>query len=402
MGFSENISRLQPSATIAVSTLAKKLTAEGRDIINLSAGEPDFDTPTWISDGAVGGIRDGRTRYTPTPGMPALRQAIAGFMAHESGRAVTVDGIVVSNGAKQSLFNAAFTLFGPGDEVLIGSPYWTSYPQIVTLARAEPVFVAGAESREFLLAPEDLDRAATHRTKGLILSSPSNPTGAVYGKAELEAVARWSRDRGVWLITDEIYRHIYYGAEESAAAGLLSLPADALGDFVLIDGVSKSWAMTGWRIGYAYTAPEVAGKMSALQSHMTSNAAAPSQMAALTAYGDPERALASAAEMTAAFRRRRDLVTGLFRQALPDLPFVEPRGAFYLFFRVDSLFDEDCADSSAWCTRMLEETGVAMVPGVAFGDDRFVRLSFATSDELLEQAIHRLAEAVTGAGAAGA
>jgi aspartate aminotransferase len=263
------------------------------------------------------------------------------------------------------------------------------------------VFVAGPSEREFLLTPDDLERAASSRTRGLILSSPSNPTGAVYTLEALEAVARWARDRGVWLITDEIYRHIYYGDDRKAAAGLLSLPADSVGDFVLVDGVSKSWAMTGWRIGFSYTSPEVAKKFGALQSHVTSNAAAPSQMAALTAYSDPERALASAAEMTTAFRRRRDLVTRLFREHLPDLPFVEPRGAFYLFFRVDSLFDASCPDSSAWCTRLLEETGVAMVPGVAFGDDRFVRLSFATSDDALERAIGRIAEAVLGARAHG-
>jgi len=395
MDFSENVSRLQPSATIAVSTLAKRLAAEGRDIINLSAGEPDFNTPSWVSDGAIAGIRAGRTRYTPTPGLPELREAIAGFMTHESGREVPAAGIVVSNGAKQSLFNTAFTLFGPGDEVLIGSPYWTSYPQIVSLARAEPVFVAGPSSRDFLLDPEDLERAATTRTRGLILSTPSNPTGAVYDEKALEAVARWAKARDIWLITDEIYRHIYYGTNGAAAPGLLSLPEDAVGPCVIVDVVSKSWAMTGWRIGFSYSSDAVAAKMSALQSHMTSNASVPAQVAALTAYSDPERALASAGEMCAAFRRRRELVTRLFREKLPSLPFVEPGGAFYLFFRVDSQFDDETAGSADWCTRILEDTGVALVPGTAFGDDRFVRMSFATSDDLLEQAIGRLAQAVS-------
>ena len=391
MEFSQNISRLNPSATIAVSTLAKRLAAEGRDIINLSAGEPDFDTPDWISQGAIDGIHAGRTRYTPTPGMPALRQAIAGFMSHESGREVSPEGIVVSNGAKQALFNAAFALFGPGDEVLIGSPYWTSYPEIVTLARAEPVFVSGPEENEFLLRPADLDAAAGPNTRGLILSTPSNPTGAVYGARALADVAAWAKDRGIWLITDEIYRHIYYGADRAAAPGLLDLPTDAVGDHVIIDGVSKSWAMTGWRIGFSYSSEAVAKKLNALQSHTTSNAAAPSQMAALAAYSDPRRALKASAEMTAAFRRRRDLVIRLFQDKLPELSYVEPGGAFYLFFRIDSLFDEQCPDSAAWCTRVIEDVGVAMVPGVAFGDDRFVRMSFATSDELLEEAIERVA-----------
>lgn len=394
MPFSENISRLNPSATIAVSTLAKRLAAEGRDIIDLSAGEPDFDTPVWISDGAVDAIRAGRTRYTPTPGFPELREAIARFMSHESGREVSAGGIVVSTGAKQALFNTVFSLLGPSDEVLVGTPYWTSYPEIVTLARAEPVFVAGSEERDFLLTPEDLDRAATGRTRGLILSTPSNPTGAVYGVEDLAAVARWAKDRGLWLITDEIYRHIYFGDDRSSAPGILSLPEDVLGDFVIIDGVSKSWAMTGWRIGFSYSAADVAAKLGALQSHTTSNAASPSQMAALTAYADPPRALAASAEMTRAFRRRRDLVTDLFDRRLPDLPYVAPGGAFYLFFRVDGLFDPDCSGSAAWCTRILEETGVALVPGSAFGDDRFVRMSFATADALIEEAIGRLAGAL--------
>lgn len=395
MSFSDNIQRLKPSATIAVSTLAKKLAAEGRDIINLSAGEPDFDTPEWIAQAGIDAIRDGRTRYTPTPGVPPLREAIAGFLTHESGRPVSAEGVVVGTGAKQALFNAVFSLFGPGDEVLVGAPYWTSYPEMVTLARAEPVFVSGGPERDFLLTPDHLERAATDRTRGLILSTPSNPTGAVYAREELAAVARWAKSRGVWLLVDEIYRHIYYGGDAPTAPGILGLPEGDLGDFVLIDGVSKSWAMTGWRIGFSYTSPEAAKKFSALQSHTTSNAAAPSQMAALAAYSDPERALGSAAEMTRAFRRRRDLVTRLFDARLPDLPYVQPAGAFYLFFRIDGQFDGECKGSEAWCKRVLAETGVAVVPGSAFGDDRFARLSFATSDDLLEQAIGRLADAVT-------
>ena len=210
MDFSQNIQRLKPSATIAVSSLAKQLKAEGRDIINLGAGEPDFDTPEWISDAAVKGIREGKTRYTPAPGTLQLRQAIAADLQGQFGKEMDWNGVVVSNGAKHSLFNACFSLFGPGDEVLIGSPYWTSYPEIVTLSRAEPVFVAGSEKRDFLLTPEDLERAYTDRTKGLILCSPSNPSGGVYSLDELKAVAEWARDRDVWLIADEIYRYINF------------------------------------------------------------------------------------------------------------------------------------------------------------------------------------------------
>jgi aspartate aminotransferase len=393
VAFSTNIARLQPSATIAVSSLAKQLKAEGRDIINLGAGEPDFDTPEWISDAGVMGIREGKTRYTPAPGTIQLRQAIAQDLQAQFEKAIDWNGVVVSNGAKHSLFNACFSLFGPGDEVLIGSPYWTSYPQIVTLSRAEPVFVAGSEERDFLLTPADLDSVATDNTKGLILCSPSNPSGGVYSHKELGAVAEWAKERGVWLISDEIYRYINFMAD-GPAAGVLNLSDDSLGDFVLVDGVSKAFAMTGWRIGFTYSSVDLAKKMSAFQSHTTSNPSSPAQEAALAAYTERDRAMSEVSEMVKAFRRRRDLVTTLFAELLPSLPYVKPNGAFYLFFRVDSLFREGMSDSSAVCKWLLEEAEIALVPGVAFGDDRYVRMSYATSDELLEKAIHRLSKAV--------
>jgi len=391
--FSENIQRLEPSATIAVSALAKQLKSEGRDIINLGAGEPDFDTPEWISNAAVQGIKDGKTRYTPAPGTVQLRQAIAQDLHLNFGKEVDWNGIVVSNGAKHSLFNACFSLFGPGDEVLIASPYWTSYPQMVTLSRAEPVFISGAEERDFLLTPADLDSALTERTKGLILCSPSNPSGGVYDIGELRAVAEWARDRGVWLLSDEIYRYINF-SDDRPAAGILDLSQESLGDFVLIDGVSKAFAMTGWRIGFTYSPVELAKKMSAFQSHTTSNPSSPAQEAALAAYTERDRSQAEVRKMVRAFRRRRDLVTALFDEFLPNLHYVKPNGAFYLYFRVDSLFREGMADSSAVCTWLLEEAEIALVPGVAFGDDRYVRMSYATSDQLLEKAIYRLGKAV--------
>lgn len=392
MQLSPNVALLKPSATIAVSSLAKKLVAEGRDIIDLSAGEPDFDTPGWIADAAIQGIREGRTRYTPAAGIPALRQAIA---RHLSGRAhgdVDWNGVVVASGAKQALFNACFSLFGPGDEVLIGSPYWTSYPEIVTLARAEPVPVAGSEACDFRLTPDDLEGAAGPNARGLILSTPSNPTGAVYSLQQLRAVAEWARDRGVWLVSDEIYRRIHFG--EGEAAGLFDLPAGSLGPHVLIDGASKSFAMTGWRIGFSVTTPELAKVLTALQSHTTSNASTPSQVAALAAYTDAGRTAEDVARMRAAFLRRRDLVIRLFDEKLPGLPYVRPEGAFYLFFRVDGTFGEERESAQAFCSWLLGRCGVALVPGEAFGDPRYVRLSFATSDHLLVEAVGRIARAL--------
>ena len=393
MTYSENISTLQPSATMAVSSLAKKLASEGRDIINLSAGEPDFDTPAWISDAAVDGIRGGRTRYTPAAGLPELRSAVAdvALATAAPGWRLGPENVVVSAGAKQGLFNACFSLFGPGDEVMIAGPYWTSYPDIVRIARAEPVFLAGSETHDFRLSPDDLERAVSARTKGLIISSPSNPAGTVYTLDELRAVALWAKDKGVTLISDEIYRQICFVDGNPVASGVFQLSPEDVGRFVVVDGVSKTFAMTGWRLGYMLTDSELASKAGALQSQTTSNAATPSQMAALAALTQREKAEASIAEMTAAFRRRRDLVVRLVTERLPRFSFVQPEGAFYLFLKIDADFGGGVSDSSEWCSRVLEEKGVALVPGSAFGDDRFVRLSFATSDELLVEAIERLA-----------
>lgn len=396
MTFSENIAKLRPSATVAVSTLARKLAAAGRDIINLGAGEPDFDTPEWISDAAIQGIRDGRTRYTPAAGLPELRAAAAKYMT--AGTAYPADGarVVVSAGAKQSLYNACFCLFGPGDEVLIGSPYWTSYPEMVTLARAEPVPVAGSAGRDFLLTPDDLEGAVTPRSKGLIISSPSNPTGAVYSREELGAIAQWAKARDVTLICDEIYQEIYFGAEGGKAPGALDLDPGAVGSLVVTNGMSKAYAMTGWRVGFSYTTAELASKMSAFQSHVSLNAATPSQVAALEGLTRSEDAARDKARMFEAFRRRRGLVTRLFDELLPACPYVKPEGAFYLYFRVDGVFDDELTCASDVCARILEEVGVAIVPGEAFGDARFARMSTASSDEEIEAGVRRMARVLGG------
>lgn len=391
MQYSDNVRQLKPSATMAVSALAKRLASEGRDILDLSAGEPDFDTPVFVREAAIRGIQTGQTRYTAPAGTPALRKAIAARLTARAGRDMHWEGVVVTSGAKQALFNAIFTLFGPGDEVLIPAPYWTTYPDLVTIARAEPVIVMGDEKKGFKITTAALDRAATPRTRGLVLNSPCNPTGAVYSLAEMQALAEWARDRGVWLISDEIYRAIYYGAEGDLAPGLLELPTSSLGPFVLVDGASKAFAMTGWRIGFTWAEPELSKKFAALQSQITSNPTTPAQSAALEAYTNVAAADESVADMRRAFRRRRDLVTSRMRELLPRVPFVNPEGAFYLYFRVDAFFGADVKDATAWCSRLLEEQGVALVPGAAFGDDRWVRMSYAASDKVLEDALARIA-----------
>lgn len=390
MSFSANVEKLKPSATIAVSTLAKSLAAEGRDIVNLSAGEPDFDTPLFIADAAVQGIKSGRTRYTPPAGLPELRQAIAAHLRERSGREIDWEGVVVSAGVKQALFNAFFSLCGPGDEVLVAAPYWTTYPDLVLLARAEPVTVFGAESNSFKVVPSDLERVVSDNTRGLVLNTPCNPTGAVYSLEELKILSAWAEERELWILSDEIYRNVYFGADGSAAPGVLDLPEDEVRNLILVDGASKSYAMTGWRVGYSYSSVEVAQKFTALQSQITSNTATPSQVAAIEAFSNTEAASSAITNMGIAFRRRRDLVVDLMDRFLPDVPYLRPEGAFYLYFRVDGLFEGDVTDATAWCSRLLQEQGVALVPGGAFGDDRWVRLSFSAADALIEDAFERI------------
>ena len=398
MSFSANIERLKPSATIAVSTLARSLVDEGHDIVNLGAGEPDFDTPSFIADAAIHGVRSGHTRYTPPAGLPELRQAIAGHLSTRADREINWQGVVVSAGVKQALFNTFFSLCGPGDEVLVAAPYWTTYPDLVMLARAEPVTVFGAEDNSFKVVPSDLERVVSEKTKGLVLNTPCNPTGAIYSLAELKELSAWAKSHGIWIVSDEIYRNVYFGEDGGAAPGVLDLPESDVDNVILVDGASKSYAMTGWRVGFSYSSVEVAQKFTALQSQITSNTATPSQVAALEAFRNVEEASSAIAEMGTAFRRRRDLVITLMDQLLPGVPYIRPEGAFYLYFRVDGLFEADENDATAWCSRLLKEQGVALVPGAAFGDDRWVRLSFAAADALIREAFERIAVMVkTGA-----
>ena len=383
-GLSPNLQHLETSATIAISQEAKRRKAAGEDVIDLGAGEPDFPTPAVPSDAGVRAIREGKTHYAANEGILELRAAAAKQLSLLSGgRAVNADHIVVSNGSKQSLFNVCFTLFGPGDVVAIPAPAWVSYPQIVYLSRARPVLVPGDPEWSLKVSVRDLDRVVPG-ARGLVLCSPCNPTGAVYTHAEINAIAQWARDRKVWVIADEIYRRIHYGTGPSPS--FLDLPDELLERVVVIYGVSKAYAMTGWRIGIALAPGPVAKAMAALQSHTTTGANHPAQIAAAAALGD-DRVEGDVTRMVAEFRKRRDVVVGRFRQDLPGVEFVEPLGAFYFFFRVDSFGG---IGGTEFCTRLVTTTGVALVPGSAFGDDRYVRLSYAASTEQIEKALHRL------------
>jgi aspartate aminotransferase len=383
-GFSPNLEHLETSATIAVSQEAKRRKAAGEDVIDLGAGEPDFPTPAIPSDAGIKAIRDNKTKYPTNEGILELRVAAAKHLSLLSGgRPVNADNVVVSNGSKQSLFNVCFTLFGPGDPVAIPAPAWVSYPQIVHLARARPVLVTGDPEWSLKVGVRDLERMLP-APRGLILCSPSNPTGAVYTHAELKAIAEWAHQRKVWIISDEIYRRIHYGT--GPAPSMLDLPDELLEYVVLIYGVSKAYAMTGWRVGLALAPGPVAKAMSALQSHTTSGANHPAQYAAAAAFSD-ERVEQDVARMVAEFRKRRDLVVGRFRKDLPGVEFVDPLGAFYFFFRVDSF---GRLSGTEFCTRLVGATGVALVPGAAFGDDRWVRLSYAAATADLSRALDRI------------
>lgn len=395
---SANVAALEESATIAASARAKALRAAGRPVIDLGAGEPDFPTPAFVREAAVRALEAGATRYTAVEGLLSLREAIA---ARAGARYAGPDPIgpadvVVTAGTKQALFNACFVLFGPGDEVLVPTPGWTSYYQMITLARATPVPVRGARAEGLRVTPAALAAAATARTRGVILNSPVNPTGAVYGERELEAILALAEERGWWVVSDEIYRRIAY---EAPAPSLLDV-ARRRDRLVVVDGVAKAYAMTGWRIGWAVAPRPVAASMTAFQSHTTSNASTPGQHAALAALRDTERADAAVATMVAEFRRRRDAALAVLGEE-PSLAVVPPAGAFYLFVDVSAAAPGVAAPGSLVARRLLEEHEVAVVPGEAFRAPEWVRLSYAAPLEDVVTGARRLVGLVRAMRAAG-
>jgi aspartate aminotransferase len=394
MVISENIRSLQPSATLGVSALCQQMRGEGRSVIDLSVGEPDFRTPEFASQAGSAAIAQGFTQYTPVPGTRELRAAIARYLGRIAGRPIDAGGVVVSAGAKQALFNACFSLFGPGDDVLVPAPYWTSYPEIITLARARPVVAHGDPDNALKVDPAALERAVTPATRGLIINSPVNPTGAVYARHELDGILLWAAERGLWVISDEIYGQLCYDGQR--ATSVLELDPSLLGRVVLVDGVSKSFAMTGWRVGFSWSSTELAGHFAALQGHVTSGASSPAQAAALAAYREEPRVQEAVHAMVRVFQRRRNHAVSALREMLPRAVFDTPVGAFYIFFRVDAYYDATRPGSVEFCRDVLENAGVALVPGTAFGDDRYVRLSFATPEGEILEGIRRISERLHG------
>ena len=386
---SSNVVDLTESATIAVSARAKSLRAAGRAVIDLGAGEPDFPTPPFIRDSAKRALDAGATRYTLVEGILPLRETIAERATARLKDDVSPGQIVVSTGSKQSLFNACFVLFGEGDEVLVPTPAWTSYYQMLTLARANALIVRGAREHSLKTTARDLERAATPRTRGLILNSPTNPTGAVYDLDELREILSLAAGREWWVISDEIYREISYDAP---APSLLDAAVDdpkLREQLIVVDGVAKAYAMTGWRIGWSIAPPAVARAICALQSHTTSNASAVSQHAALCALAAREQADAAIAAMVAEFRRRRDAAVSMLRVARAD--FIEPRGAFYLFIHVPRR-DGDSEPGTRFARELLEARDVAVVPGAAFHTPEWIRVSYAAPTQDVVEGVRRVVD----------
>jgi len=390
----ERLARIKPSPTIAVTNLARELKAQGRDVIGLGAGEPDFDTPDHIKEAAIAAIRAGDTKYTAVDGTPALKAAVARKFARDNGLAYTPEQITVATGGKQVLYNAFMATLDPGDQVVIPAPYWVSYPDMVLLAGGEPVFVTCPEQTGFKLRPDDLETAITPRTKWVVLNSPNNPTGAAYTRAELaELCAVLERHEQVAVLTDDMYEHLVYDDFTFTTPAQV---APALYERTLtVNGVSKAYAMTGWRIGYAGGPAELVKAMAKVQSQSTSNPSSISQAAAVAALDGPHDFIA---ERNAVFKQRRDLVAERL-DAVPGLRCRRPEGAFYVYPSCAGVIGKRTADgrvlesSEDFARHLLESEGVAVVHGSAFGLDPCFRISYATATELLEEACTRIERA---------
>ncbi len=375
---------ITPSPTLAVTARAKELKAEGKDICGFGAGEPDFDTPDFIKEACLKALRDGHTKYLPAPGLPKLREALAEKYRTVNGiEGLKAENIVTSPGGKYSCHLAINAVCGPGDEVLIAAPYWVSYPEMIKLVGAEPKVISANDSSGFKVTPEQLDAAITDRTRLFILNSPSNPTGAVYSREELEGIMEVILRRNIYLMSDEIYEYLLYdGVTHHSPA---SFSKEAADHTITVGGFSKTYSMTGWRLGTLVARTEIAKAVSSIQSHTTSNATTFAQFGALAAMENEELATQEVNKMLVAFDRRRLFMLERLGK-IPGITCQRAQGAFYLFPNISSFKLE----SNEFSARLLEEEMVAVVPGIAFGDDDYMRLSYATSDDIIERGLDRL------------
>ncbi|MGN7097112.1 pyridoxal phosphate-dependent aminotransferase [Brevundimonas diminuta] len=388
---SASLARVKPSATLAVTAQARELKRQGRDVIGLGAGEPDFDTPDNIKAAAIEAINRGETKYTEADGMPELKAAIVAKFARENGLTYETNQIHVASGGKPVIYNALVATLNPGDEVIVPAPYWVSYPDMVLLAGGEPVTVVGQEADGFKLRPKVLDAAITPRTKWIILNSPSNPTGAAYTRAELEALAAVLRKHPqVWILTDDMYEHLVYGDFDYVT--MAQVAPDLYDRTLTCNGVSKAYAMTGWRIGYAGGPKPLIDLMRKVASQTTSNPSSISQWAAVEALNGPQDFLAPRA---AAFEKRRDLVVSMLNQA-DGIRCPKPEGAFYVYPSIEGLIGKTApsgvviTDDETFTAELLNAEGVAVVQGAAFGLSPYFRISYATSEAVLEEGCTRI------------
>jgi aspartate aminotransferase len=385
---SNKLKRIEKSPTLAITAIAKKLKAEGVDVVSLSAGEPDFPTPEHIKQAAITAIQENFTYYTATQGIPELIKAICDKFKRDNNLQFEPSQILVSCGGKHSIFNALHAICNPGDEVLIPAPYWVSYPDMAKLADATPVILQTTDIADFKISPEQLRAAITPRTKVLIFNSPSNPTGSVYTRKEIEAIADVIYDTGIYVISDELYEKVLYDGKEHFSIGSIANVRDHI---ITVNGVSKAYAMTGWRIGYMGTTKEIIAEAEKVQSQATSNPASISQKAALAALTGPED---DVQRMVVEFKKRRDYICKELN-SIPGVTCTIPGGAFYVFPNVSRLYGTSpngrmIHNSTDICKFLLEVEKVAVVPGSAFGSDDYIRLSYACSMNDLEKAIARL------------
>lgn len=389
---SARLNRLAPSATLAMSQRSNELKASGVDVVNLSVGEPDFNTPDHIKEAAKKAIDENYSRYSPVPGYPVLREAIVEKLKRENNLEYKSSQIICSNGAKQSVCNVVMSLVGEGDEVIVPAPYWVSYTQMVKLADGVPVTVATGLEQNFKMSPEQLEKAITPQTRALILCSPSNPTGSIYSYEELEALAEvLKKHERVMVISDEIYEHINYTGKRASMAQVPGMKERT----VIINGVSKAYAMTGWRIGFAAGEEWVIKACNKLQGQYTSGPCSVSQMAAAAAFAGPQECVET---MRRAFERRKNLIVSLARE-IPGLEVNDPEGAFYLFPKCSSYFgkkdgDTVIKDSNDMALYLLDKGHVATVSGDAFGAPGYFRMSYATDEDSIRKAMKRIAEAL--------
>lgn len=387
---SKKASEVKPSSTLAITAKAKALKAQGVDLVGFGAGEPDFNTPENINDVAIDAIKGGFTKYTPASGIDELKEAISKKFKEFNHLDYAKDQIVISNGGKHSLTNIFTAIINEGDEVIIPAPFWLSYPEIVKLAGGKPVIVETSIDTEFKITADQLRDACTDKTKAFILNTPNNPTGMIYTREELEALAKVIVEKDIYVVADEMYEYLIYGEDQHVSIG--SLGKDIYEHTITCSGLSKSYAMTGWRIGYTGASKEITKLMSSVQSHQTSNPNSIAQKAALEALTGPQDKVK---EMVAEFGKRRDYIYSRI-QALPYVKCVEPKGAFYTFIRVEDTFDmnykgEKIGDVSRFASILLEDYNVAVIPCTDFGFPGYIRLSYAISMEQIEKGLDRIA-----------